>query len=159
MHHRPTEPLQGDVLLRMTQQSTEEGMKLPLWDVKEVVVSNKWKCFHLRGLPALPSEPLFSPSMFFKGWQMRSTAKTKSAVMKYILVYISLITPQLPLIGIHLMGWQEQRDLATSWAEHTGNLLTALCRNNKLSINYKSPFNNATFQNSCTITEMMNLII
>lgn len=70
----PTEPLQGELLRRTTRQSTEGGMKLPLRDVKELVVLNEWK----HSLSALPASPL----CVFNGRQMRSTARARKQAKK-----------------------------------------------------------------------------
>lgn len=71
----PPEPLQGELLRRMTRQSTEGGMKLPLRDVKELVVLNEWK----HSLLALPASP---PLCVFNGRQMRSTARARKQAKK-----------------------------------------------------------------------------
>lgn len=52
--------LQGELLRRMTRQSTEEGVKLPLGDVKEAVVWSEWN----HSLLGSQASPLRSPSFF-----------------------------------------------------------------------------------------------
>lgn len=110
----------------MTRQSTEEGMKLPLRDVKELVVLNEWK----RSLLALPASPL----CVFKGRQMRSTARERKQAKKQTNLshahtraqqrpsgdkhntsILSSLPLSLPPVGICLMGLTgEQRGLAAT---------------------------------------------